>query len=283
MKHSKPQRPARQGILPGRLPGRFLFTAGAAFVALSVAGAAVRGDTVPGAASVAEPAVPPAASFVAAGIVPPAAGVVPAAAGVVPPMAGVVPPMAGAAPAETTGPRAEARQDRRRARQDRDGDRRTRNRARRAERRGDRGRRSSGRFDRGRFDRERFDGRRALLSSRVAERLEVTEAQREELRTLLRALADERRDGRRALADARRELARALRDDDRPADEVRALGEAAGRLQAEEGLRRRTERERVAAVLTEEQRARWAEMRQGARRGGDREQPGEEDGNRGRR
>ena len=112
----------------------------------------------------------------------------------------------------------------------------------------------------------------------------MTETQREELRTLLRELSDERRDGRRALADARRELARALRDDDRPADEVRALGEAAGRLQAEEGLRRRTERERVAAVLTEEQRARWAEMRKGgARRGADREQPGEEDRDSGRR
>ena len=282
MKHSKPQRPARQWTLPGMLPGRFLFTAGAAFVALSVAGAAVRGDTVPGAAAVAEPAaVPPAASFVAAGIVPPAAGVLPPAAGVLPPAAGVLPPVAGAAPAEMTGQRAEARQDRRRAGRDRDGDRRDRNRARRSDRRGDR---RGDRRSAGRFDRERFDGRRALLSRRVAERLEVTEAQREELRTLLRELADERRDGRRALADARRELARALRDDDRPADEVRALGEAAGRLQAEEGLRRRTGRERVAAVLTEEQRARWAEMRQGARRGGDREQPGEEeDGNRSRR
>ena len=276
MKHSKPQRPARQR----RLPGRFLFTAGAAFVALSVAGAAVRGDTVPGAASIAEPAVPPAASFVAAGIVPPAAGVVPPMAGVLPPAAGVVPPMAGAAPAGTAGQRAEARQDRRRARRDRDGDRRDRNRARRSDRRGDR---RGDRRSAGRFERERFEAGRGLLSRRVAERLEVTEAQREELRTLLRELADERRDGRRALADARRELARALRDDDRPADEVRALGEAAGRLQAEEGLRRRTGRERVAAVLTEEQRARWAEMRQGARRGGDRERPGEEDGNRSRR
>ena len=280
MKHSKPQRPARQGMLSGMLPGRFLFTAGAAFVALSVAGAAVRGDTVPGAASIAEPAVPPAASFVAAGIVPPAAGVLPPAAGVVPPAAGVLPPMAGAAPAETTGQRAEARQDRRRARRDRDGDRRDRNRARRSDRRGDR---RGDRRSAGRFDRERFEVGMALLSRRAAERLEVTEAQREELRTLLRELADERRAGRRALADARRELARALRDDDRAADEVRALGEAAGRLQAEEGLRRRTGRERVAAVLTEEQRARWAEMRQGARRGGDREQPGEEDGNRRRR
>ena len=261
MKHSKHSLPAR--------PGMFLLVAGAAFVALSVAGAAVRGNNaVPGMAPVLASGVPPAASFVAAGITPPAPA---------------------AAPAETTGPRAEARQDRRRARRDRAGERRDRNRAWREERRRDR--RSTGRFDRldrGRFDRGRFDGgffdgRRGLLSARVAERLEVTESQREELGTLFRELADERRDGRRALADARRELARALRDDERPADEVRALGEAAGRLQAEAGLRRRAERERVAAVLTEEQRARWAEMRRGGHRGGEREQPGEEDGNRGRR
>ena len=263
MKHSKHSLPAR--------PGMFLLVAGAAFVALSVAGAAVRGNNaVPGTAAVLASGVPPAASFVAAGITPPAPA---------------------AAPVETTGQGAEARQERRRARRDRAGERRDRNRAWREERRRDR--RSTGRFDRGHFDRGHFDrghfdrgsfdGRRSLLSARVAERLEVTEAQREELRTLFRELADERRDGRRALADARRELARALRDDDRPADEVRALGEAAGRLQAEAGLRRRAERERVAAVLTEEQRARWAEMRRGGRRGGEREQPGEEDGNRGRR
>lgn len=253
MKHSKHQRPAR--------PGMFLLAAGAAFVALSVAGAAVRGNAVPGAAaSVTASGVPPAASFVAAGI---------------------VPPVAAAAPVEVADQRDDTRQERRRARRDRDRDGERRNRARRADRRGDRW--STGRFDRGSFDGRLFDGRRGLLSARVAERLEVTEAQRDELRTLFRELADERRDGRRALADARRELARALRDDDRPADEVRALGEAAGRLQADEGLRRRTERERVAAVLTEEQRARWAEMRRGGRRGGDREQPGEEDGNRGRR
>lgn len=260
MQHER-RRPAR--------PGMFLLAAGAAFLALSVAGvvvAAVPGGTPVGEAAgepvpAASPMVPPAASFVAASIAPPA-------------------PVAGEAPssAETAGQRpgmrrdrAEARQERRRVRRERDGDRRDRARARRGGR--GRDRRSAAPFGTRGFRSGRFDSGRALLSYRLAERLELTEAQRDELRDLFRELGDERREGRRALADARRKLARALRDDARPAEEVRTLGEAVGRLQAEQGLRRRTDRERVSAVLTDEQRARWAEMRQGRR--GDRDRAGE--------
>lgn len=262
MQHER-RRPAR--------PGMFLLAAGAAFLALSVAGVVVAEGAVPGGPPVGEaagesvpavsPMVPAAASFVAASIAPPAL-------------------VAGEAPsaAETAGQRpgmrrdrAEARQERRRARRERDWDRRDRPRARRGGR--GRDRRSAAPFGSRGFRSGRFDSGRALLSRRLAERLELTEAQRDELRDLFRELGDERREGRRALADARRELARALRDDARPAEEVRSLGEAVGRLQAEQGLRRRTDRERVVAVLTDEQRARWTEMRQGRR--GDRDRPRE--------
>lgn len=147
------------------------------------------------------------------------------------------------APAEAQG-RVQARRDRERARRDGNRDRRRARVERRfRDRRGANG----------------YSGGRALLSPRLAEELELTEAQRDGLRTLFRDLADERRDGRRALADARRELSRAVGDENRSPDEVKELGAAVGVLEAEQALRRRTDRERMRALLTEEQRAKLAE------------------------
>lgn len=120
----------------------------------------------------------------------------------------------------------------------------------------ERARREGNRDRRGAYG---YSGGRALLSPRLAEELELTEAQRDGLRTLFRDLADERRDGRRALADARRELARAVGDENRSPDEVKELGAAVGVLEAEQALRRRTGRERMRALLTEEQRSKLAE------------------------
>lgn len=158
------------------------------------------------------------------------------------------------APAEAQG-RVRTRRDRERVRRDGNRDR--------------RGAREERRF-RGRRGEYGFSGGGALLSPRVAEELELTEAQRDELRSLFRELADERRDGRRALADARRELSRAVEDENRSPDEVKELGAAVGALEAERALRRRTDRERVHALLTEEQRSKLAERneRRGRRNSG---------------
>ncbi len=95
--------------------------------------------------------------------------------------------------------------------------------------------------------------------------LELTDEQRDAIREAARDAADARRDGRRAVQDARREFREAAADPERAADEVRALGEAAGRAEADAALSRRGEWDRIAAVLTEEQRARAEELRDQAR------------------
>ncbi len=95
----------------------------------------------------------------------------------------------------------------------------------------------------------------------MAERLDLTEEQRDQMREAMREIADNRRDGRRQVADARRSFQRAARDPERTAEEVQALGEALGRAQAELALQRRTERERMAGILTEEQLQQLEQMR----------------------
>lgn len=183
------------------------------------------------------------AALTVAGAAARAEGPAPATAAAGPSEAEASPSSTVRAPAEAQG-RVQARRDRERARRDGNRDRRRARVERRfRDRRGANG----------------YSGGRALLSPRLAEELELTEAQRDGLRTLFRDLADERRDGRRALADARRELSRAVGDENRSPDEVKELGAAVGVLEAEQALRRRTDRERMRALLTEEQRSKLAE------------------------
>lgn len=116
---------------------------------------------------------------------------------------------------------------------------------------------------RGPYNEERAfrSGFAALLGSRAASVLELTEEQRDRLREAMREIADERHENRRRIGDAERAFRRASRDRERPAEEVRALGEALGRKRADAALQRRTDRDRISALLTEEQRARLAELR----------------------
>ena len=111
----------------------------------------------------------------------------------------------------------------------------------------------------------RREGRSGSVARRfgrhMAERLDLTEEQRDQMREAMREIADNRRDGRRQVADARRSFQRAARDPQRTAEEVQALGEALGRAQAELALQRRTERERMAGILTEEQLQQLEQMR----------------------
>ena len=81
------------------------------------------------------------------------------------------------------------------------------------------------------------------------------------MRDAMREISDNRRTSRRQVADARRSFQRAARDPEQSAEDVQALGEALGRAQADQALQRRSERERIAGILTEEQRERLEQMR----------------------
>lgn len=97
---------------------------------------------------------------------------------------------------------------------------------------------------------------------RLARALELTEEQRDQMREAMREIGDNRRTSRREVADARRSFQRAARNPERTAEEVQALGEALGRAQADQALQRRSERERIAGILTEEQREQLQQMRE---------------------
>ena len=104
-----------------------------------------------------------------------------------------------------------------------------------------------------------------LFGRRAAGRLELTEAQRDRLREAYRQVSDERRESRRQIADARRSFREASRNSESTAEELAALGVALGRARAEAVVQRRAARERIAGILTEEQRERleaWREERQ---------------------
>ena len=112
----------------------------------------------------------------------------------------------------------------------------------------------------------RWFGRRMAAARwfgrRMAAALDLTDEQRGEMREAMREIGDNRRTSRREVADARRSFQRAARDSERSAEEVQALGEALGRAQAGRALQRRSDRERIAAILTEEQREQLEEMRE---------------------
>ena len=97
---------------------------------------------------------------------------------------------------------------------------------------------------------------------RIANELNLTDEQRDRMRQAMRELGDNRRDSRRHIADARRSLQQAARNSERTAEEIQALGESLGRAQAEAVLRQRTDRERIAGILTEEQRATLGQLRE---------------------
>ncbi len=102
----------------------------------------------------------------------------------------------------------------------------------------------------------RWFGRRAAAA------LDLTEEQRDQMREAMREIGDNRRTSRREVADARRSFQRAARDLERSPEEVQALGEALGRAHADRALQRRSERERIAGILTEEQREQLEAMRE---------------------
>lgn len=97
---------------------------------------------------------------------------------------------------------------------------------------------------------------------RLAAALDLTEEQRDQMREAMREIGDNRRTSRREVADARRSFQRAARNPERTAEEVQALGEALGRAQADQALQPRSERERIAGILTEEQREQLEQMRE---------------------
>ena len=97
---------------------------------------------------------------------------------------------------------------------------------------------------------------------RVAAALDLTEEQRDQMREAMREIGDNRRTSRREVADARRSFQRAARDPERSPEEVQALGEALGRAHADRALQRRSERDRIAGILTEEQREQLEAMRE---------------------
>ena len=103
-------------------------------------------------------------------------------------------------------------------------------------------------------------GRR--FGRRMAAALELTEEQRDQMREAMRDIGDNRRNGRRQVADARRALQRAARDPEQSAEEIRTLGEALGRAQADLALQRRSGREQIAAILPEDQRERLEQLRE---------------------
>ena len=118
--------------------------------------------------------------------------------------------------------------------------------------------------------RARRGARRAVRSGmaarwfgrRMAAALDLTEEQRDQMREAMREIGDNRRTSRREIADARRSFQRAARDPERSAEEVQVLGEALGRAQADQALQRRSDRERIAGILTEEQREQLEQMRE---------------------
>jgi Spy/CpxP family protein refolding chaperone len=134
-------------------------------------------------------------------------------------------------------------------------------------------------FQERRSRREDRAGPARWVGRRMASALELTDEQRDQLREAMREIGDRRRDSRRQVADARRSFRRAAHDRERSVEEVQTLGEALGRAQADQVLQRRSERERIAAILTDEQRERLDEMRE---RRGQRE-PRERRARRGRR
>ena len=105
-------------------------------------------------------------------------------------------------------------------------------------------------------------GPAAWFGRRMAARLDLTEEQRDRMREAMREISDNRRASRREVADARRSFQRAVRDPEQGPEEIQALGEALGRAQADQALQRRSERERIAGILTEEQRERLEDMRE---------------------
>lgn len=108
---------------------------------------------------------------------------------------------------------------------------------------------------------------------RFGRELELTDEQRDGLRDAIREVSDARRDSRRAVADARRAFRQAVADPERTEDEIRGLGEALGRAQAEAAVARRGDRERILSVLTPEQRERAGELRERDRNRRDRRGP----------
>lgn len=105
-------------------------------------------------------------------------------------------------------------------------------------------------------------GPAAWFGRRMAAGLDLTEEQRDRMREAMREISDSRRASRREVADARRSFRRAVRDPEQGPEEIQALGEALGRAQADQALQRRSERERIAGILTEEQRERLEDMRE---------------------
>lgn len=129
------------------------------------------------------------------------------------------------------------------------------------------------RFDRGSANQERRarrDGRREARADqagrwfgrRAAAALDLTDEQRDQMRQAMREIGDNRRDSRRQIADARRSFRQAARDSERTAEEIQALGEALGKAQADAVVRGRADRERIAGILTEEQRQQLEQMRE---------------------
>ena len=108
----------------------------------------------------------------------------------------------------------------------------------------------------------RSDPAPGWFGRRMAAALDLTEEQRDRMREAMREIGDDRRASRRQVADARRSFQRAVRDREQSPAEIQALGEALGRAQADHALQRRSERERIAGILTEEQRERLEQMRE---------------------
>lgn len=118
------------------------------------------------------------------------------------------------------------------------------------------------RRSRRRARREDRSGPARWFGRRLASELELTDEQRDQVRETMREIGDRRRDSRRQVADARRSFRRAAQDRERSVEEIQALGEALGRAQADQVLQRRSERERIASILTEEQREQLEQMRE---------------------
>lgn len=121
------------------------------------------------------------------------------------------------------------------------------------------------------FRNGRRDGRLGAMAHvfgrRMATELGLTDEQRDQMRQAMRDMGDNRRDSRRQIADAQRFFRQAARDPERTSEEIQALGESLGRARADAVLRQRTDRERIAGILTEEQRAaldqRWENREDG--------------------
>ena len=122
--------------------------------------------------------------------------------------------------------------------------------------------RAAGPFGRARRgDRDRIRGT-FWGSGRAAAALNLSEEQRLQFREAMRETRDHRRDQRQQIAEAQRSFRQAIRDPERPAEEIQALGEAVGRAQADAAVQQRADRERLAGILTPEQRQRIEELRE---------------------